>query len=836
MDFSELTTLSPAKVEEILFTDYEGLSEKEAQKRLIKYGENKIKFEETTWKHILFRQFKSPFVYLLFFAFILSFALGERLDALMILLFVGINAGLGFYQEWRSEKTVKLLKKYLIGKINVIRGGQEKLQDATQLVPGDLIVLEPGDIIPADVRFIETFNLSVDESVLTGESQPITKYGEALKAETDKIYKADNIGFSGTTISAGRAKAYVFSTGQETSYAKIVKITSGIERKSSFEDEIAKFSKFTLIVVVATLLFVIITSLAIKPNPSATELILFSIALAVSVIPEALPVVTTFSMSIGAFDLARKSVVVKRLTSINDLGAIEVLATDKTGTLTENKLKVEDMLGDDKDDLILFANLASFLRKTSKNQGNIAFDLALFNKLSRREKLKFESFERLIDLPFDSVRRRVGALVKNGNLKTLIVRGAPEEIIKMCKNVKYSSQILDWTRNKGKEGKRVLAVAVRVANKANLKNINNFECEMTFCGLISFADPIKQSAYEAISVAQKLGVAVKILTGDGPEVAGLVATEIGLIDSDDKVLTGEAFDKMSIAEKHNAVDKYHVFARIVPEQKYQIVSLLKEKYYVGFLGEGINDAPALKASDCAIVVAGASDIARETADIVLLKSDLKVILDGIEEGRKVFANTSKYITATMASNFGNFFAVAFISLTIDFLPMLPLQILLVNLLSDFPMIMVATDNVDEAAVKVPRKYNLKSFATSAILFGLISTVFDFVFFGTFYPRGEKVLQTSWFIGSILTELLFLFSIRTKSFFLKTKAPSKTLMVLTSLAIFLTISIPFTTLGASVFGFKRPQIGDLSIILIIVVVYLAVTESFKLLTVKFNKLN
>ena len=643
MDFSEFTGLTTSSIFTELQTSLTGLTAAESNARLKKYGENKITSREVTSWQILVRQFKSPFVYLLFISFLILLLLGEMIDAFMILLFVGINASLGFYQEYKSESAVKLLKKYLVAKIKVRRDGVETNIETRFLVEGDLITLEPGDIIPADVRFIKTYNLTADEEVLTGESQPVQKFADPIKKHIKEIYEAENIGFSGTTIAGGKAEAVVFATGGSTNYAKIVELTSGAERESTFEKELGRFSKFTLLVVLATLIFIVVTSVAIKPNPSFIELALFSIALAVSVIPEALPVVTTFSLSIGAVSLAKKNVIVKRLSAIEDLGALEVLASDKTGTLTENKLTIIDVYSKDKDECILKANLASGDLALSRNVQNNAFDIALSVKLDELGgRYRLNLYEKIDEIPFDPNRRRVTVVIADHTDTYIVTRGSPEDILAICKlSDKGRKKLLEWTRSMGEKGKRVLAVAECKLNQKDAKDILKCENNLKFLGLITFSDPIKESAYVAISSAKKLGVRVMILTGDSPEVAVSVARQVKLITSYDDVITGSEFEELSVTEKHKAVEKYQVFARVTPQQKYDIIKLLQEKYSVGFLGEGINDAPALKISDVAIVVDGASDVAREASDIVLLERSLKVILDGIEGGRKVFENTSK---------------------------------------------------------------------------------------------------------------------------------------------------------------------------------------------------
>jgi Mg2+-importing ATPase len=366
---------------------------------------------------------------------------------------------------------------------------------------------------------------------------------------------------------------------------------------------------------------------------------------------------------------------------------------------------------------MLYANMASSYAKTNRNQGNRAFEETLFSELTESEKEALQEYKRIEEFPFDPERKRASSVMQHNGKLEIVVRGAPEEILELVAHTQKidKKDIQNWISEKGKKGVRVLAIAKRTIEKDETGNVQKLESDLELLGFIGFLDPIKKTTPDAIKKAKLLGVQVKIVTGDSPEVAGAVAFETGLIDTLDMVITGSAFEKLDSNEQHEAVKKYHVFARVTPSQKYKIIELLREHFQVGFLGEGINDAPALKASNVGLVVNDASDIARDASDVVLLDKSLSVIIDGIREGRAVFANTNKYITATLSSNFGNFFAVAIVSLIIDFLPMLPLQILLVNLLSDFPMISIATDSVDPENIETPSKYSIKNFAFIALL-------------------------------------------------------------------------------------------------------------------------
>lgn len=804
-------------------TSLNGLSQNEAEKRILEYGRNEIGSNQTGWVSILLRQFKSPFFYLLLLAFGVSLSLGEKLDAYMILAFVLINAVLGFFQEYRSEQTVALLKKYIASKVQAIRNGKETLVEAAELVPGDIILLAPGDIIPGDVRIVDSYDLTIDESVLTGESEPVAKG------------MSETICFSGSTVASGKGKAVVFATGENTKYGDIARLATQTKKESTFEKELGRLSKFILVLVTVTLIFVVGANSLVKNSFHLIEFLLFAIALSVSVIPEALPVVTTFSLSIGARHLAKRSVVVKRLSAIEDLGSIELLCSDKTGTLTENVLEVSGVSGDDPVSVLVFASLASTYSPDSRNAGNNAFEVAIGKELGNLRKVALlGKYKRVHEIPFDPERKRTTALVQKGKESYVISRGAPEAILPLCAiSKKEKREMEEWISERGRLGIRVLAVANKGVKMGEVGSqvLEKEEKAMDLLGFIAFTDPIKKSTFDALTKAKALGVQVKILTGDSPLVAGAVAKEIGLIDNPEDVITGDEFEKLTNQKQHEEVLKHHVFARVTPQQKYKIIELLKEKHEVGFLGEGINDAPALKISNVAMVVQSASDVAREASDIVLLDRSLSVIIDGIHEGRAVFANTSKYIMTTLSANFGNFFAVAIVSLIIDYLPMLPLQILLVNLLSDFPMISVATDTVDSSEVATPNRYDLKTFAFLSILLGVVSTFFDFVFFASFQHAGASVLQTNWFIGSILTELIFIFSARTRKFFARAKFPSWSLIVLAIIAAEATISIPYTGIGHNIFKFTSPTPQMMGIILGIVGIYFVTTEAVKLLYYK-----
>lgn len=802
-----------------------GLASQEAESRLVQTGYNEITARQVQWWEIVLRQFKSAFIYLLLVAAVIVFAVGEHLDAGVIIGFVIINAALGFYQEYKSERALRALQQFIAPRAKVKRDATWRTIDSRHLVPGDIIDLETGDAVPADVRVISTHNLFVNETTLTGESVPVPKRPDALAAEPQGVYESHNLCFSGTSVVEGDATAVVLETGARTAMGTIAKLTVETTKESEFSKGVGQFSRFILRLILITLVVVFVANLLLKgEGASVIELVVFAIALVVSVIPEALPVVTTVSLSRGALLLAKQGVVVKRLTAIEDIGSIEVLCSDKTGTLTENALTITEMSPGAHPDLLYYAALtvAEIEEKTEP------FDIAISEAAQRRNVAQGKKPARLAEIPFDPQRRRNAVLLREATQTVMVVRGAPEEIMRLSPALAEPEQqaLAAWLSEKGQAGERTIAIARRILppNTATISAAD--EQNLEFLGAMAFTDPIKPTAYDAVRKAKELGVSIKIITGDNPEVAGAVGAKIGLLDDPARVVSGSDLMAMSPEARSQAIVEHAVIARVTPEQKYEIIQTLQGFFTVGFLGEGINDAPALKLAGVSLVVNSAADIAREAADIILLKENLEVIIDGIRSGRAVFANSIKYLKATLASNFGNFYAIAIGSLFIDFLPMLPLQILLVNLLSDFPMISIAADTVDKSELGKPRKYDVKEIVLISTLLGVVSTVFDFMFFAVFVRQGAPILQTNWFMGSILTELMFLFSIRSKLPFYRASRPSWYVLGLTAAAFALTIFLPYTSIGQTVFHFMPPTAAHLGTILGLVGAYFLCSELVK----------
>ena len=830
MNFSKYTIKNAKEVLDDLATNEGGLSVTETEKRLKIHGFNEVRGREFNSLNIFLRQFKSPFFFLLFIATLVAFFVGEKIDALVILAFIFINVLLGFFQEARAEKAVSLLKKFIPSNIKVLRDGKEKIIDKRFLVPGDIVLLEAGDIIPADLRILKIENFVIDESVLTGESAPIPKIADALSKEVKEVFEAKNIAFAGTSVISGEAKGVVIGTGKGAVFGEITKLISGISKESVYEKELFKFSRLILKMVVVSIVFIFLANLIIRGTTNFFEFLLFSIALIVSIIPEALPLVVTFSLSRGALKLAKKKVVVKRLSAVEDLGDIEILCSDKTGTLTENKLRLEGVFAADKEKCFLYGLLSSAYMEDDAQSVSNPFDIAIFDGAPEKTRQAIKKFKEISEASFDPLRLRNSVLVEDENKNLiLIVRGAPETILKLSSKTEGNLEIpkiKEETEKEGRTGKRILAVAYKTFTKSSF--CEEDERDLRFLGYFSFSDPLKESTKQAIHLSKKAGLKIKIITGDAKEVAGQIAVEIGLIKDENKVILGEEIDYLPSDDFDKACEEFSVFARISPQTKYRIVSALQKKYEVGFLGEGINDAPALNVANLAIVVDGAADISHEVSDIVLLEKDLKVIVDGILQGRNIFSNINKYIKCTLASNFGNFYSIALISLAIPFLPMLPIQILLVNLLSDFPLISVASDRVDVEELRKPKYYQLSRVIFLIIFLAVVSTIFDFIFFGLFHKVEAPLLQTLWFIESILTEIALIFSIRTSHFFLKTKAPSVPLVIISIFTVLATVFLPFTNFGKEFFHFVLPPIPSLLTVFGLVISYFFVSEAVKLL--------
>lgn len=830
MKIFSYATQSNQEILDTLATTLEsGLPRTVAQARQLQYGKNAVETIKVEWWRTLLAQLMSPLMYLLLFSAFLSYLLGESGNSVTILVMISINAFMGFRQEFKAETAVQLLNKYLVSWSTVRRDGRELTLKSDDLVPGDIVIVQPGDIIPADIRFLYEYNLMVNESALSGEAIPARKTSKVLEHAVQHVHQAQNLGFAGTTVESGKGVGVVVAIGEGTSLGAIAQIVRDTEQVSGFNQAIAAFCSFIIkMMVVAVSLTFIIHFIAHRGTMTLAEIGMFSIAMAVSAIPEILPIITTILLSRSALKLARQSVVVKRLSAIEDLGNIEILCTDKTGTLTENHLTVAGVFGVDPANVLKHALWCAAPTSSKATGLRTAYDEALINYFSDQKELSLNHYQPIHEIPFTPERRRSGAVIQVDNRYEYVVRGATEAIIGSCESATVNLQaVQEWIACEEKLGHRVLAIAKKSVEQLS-DQVAQIDSGFEFLGLIAFNDPIKRSAFSALEKAQELGVAIKIITGDSARVAGAVAYKMGLVKDVAAVVTGDMLEQADEAEQLRLIEAYDVFARIAPVQKLRIIQLLRRKFRVGFLGEGINDAPALRIASVGIVVDNATDVAKSAADIVLLQKSLRAIVNGISEGRAVFANTVKYIRTKLASNISNFSTITFAAIFLDFLPMLPIQIILLDLFSDLGMMAIATDTVEANELQRPQGYTVRGIVSFIIVLGLTSSLFDFLMFWVFAGQAHAVIQTNWFIFSYFTQVLFFISVRTKVFVLKAQPVSRSWLSIVACTGCGVLILPFTTVGVETFKFVPPTAWNLACLLIILVFFFITIEAVKLL--------
>jgi Mg2+-importing ATPase len=819
----EAARLPPAEVLARTESTAAGLSDQEHTHRLAAYGPNAIRSHGATPFAILWRQLRNPLLILLAAATVVSFLTGEHTDALIIMGIVALSVGLGFFNEFRSERVVEALHNSIRHRTLVVRGGAAIAVDVTDLVPGDVVLLRTGDLVPADLRLLEARELEADEAVLTGEAMPRTKSADADSGSDLVALGLRSIAYMGTTIRGGSGKGVVVQTGSRTEFGKIALRLGERQPVTAFQRGLGAFS--TLLVRVTAVLAGSIFVLNIVLGRSVLESALFALAIAVGLTPQLLPAIVTVSLASGARILARKRVVVKRLISIEDLGNIEVLFTDKTGTLTEGRITFREAMdpsGKPSDAVRDLALIASSLGGPDSAASGNALDEALAEAGSPPQ-----GWERLDFLPFDHDRRLVSAIVRRPDGSTILVtKGAPESVLaRSVTPASQSQQLLDGLFS---QGARVVAVGTRPW-AGPPRCTTQDERDLELAGFITFLDAPKADAAVALQQLRALGVEVKIVTGDNPLVAVNVCRTLGLDPGD--TLTGPDIDKLSDDELRSRIPGVGVFARVSPEQKSRIIEAQQRAGKdVGFLGDGVNDAVALRDADVGISVDSGSDVAKDAADIVMLGKDLNILAGGVLEGRRIFSNTMKYVLMGTSSNFGNMFSAAAGSLLLDFLPMTPTQILLNNLLYDTGEMTIPTDNVDAELLERPAQWDIRLIRRFMMFFGPISSVFDFITFGVmlfvFHARGS-LFQTAWFTESLCTQSLVIFAIRTRRVPFFRSRPSAWLVAGTLGSVTVGLILPFTPI-APWFGFSPLPAAFLAILFAMVVVYMVLVEVGKTL--------
>ncbi|MFH8107511.1 MAG: magnesium-translocating P-type ATPase [Candidatus Aenigmatarchaeota archaeon] len=810
----------------------DGLSSEEAEKRLKIYGLNDIpkRLENSAFKLFL-NQFKNPLLILLFIAALIAYFTQSVLEALIITLILLINSLLSFFQEYKSELALRKLCKYIRYHAKVLRNGNLEKIDTRYLVPGDIVIIETGDRIPADLRIIEADELEIDESLVTGEFYPVVKDTQPIPMKKIEPQSMKNMAFMGTLVKNGKGKGIVVSTGMKSTFGKIAGYLQAEKELTSYQRNIIKLSRFLLGLVILGVIFIFIINSII--GKETIDTLLFSLALAVGIVPEALPIIITIGLSRGAMKMTSMGVITKKLAAIEDLGNMDILCIDKTGTLTQNKIKLADYMnldGNKDEEIVILASTAlSVIEKRGRFIGN-SIDVAI-GEFARKISKK-NSYEIIDTIPFDYTRKRMSSIIKYENDYLLVCKGAPESIVSICSKMKKHNKVIKLDKifaeriinNLFEKGYRVIAVAEKPIKKKE-KYSKEDERDLTLLGFLCFTDPPKSGVKQTIEKLKEMGIEIKILTGDNAIVAKKVMKEVGIELKG--VLSGSEIDALDDESLAQAVEKNNLFVRLTPEMKVRIVNVLKRNgHVVGFLGDGVNDAPALRCADVGISVENGVDVAKEASNIILTRKSLKTILDGILEGRKTFCNTTKYIINTLSANLGNMTSLAIVSPFLDFLPMLPSQILLTNLITDGPLLSISGDNVDEEDLRKPKHWNINFIRKFCVIFGIISSIFDFTTMFTLILIGTsiEVFRTGWFLESVLSEILITFAIRTRKRFYKSK-PGKILIFSSLVFGLLTFVIIYSPLG-NFFDFISLEFQFLLTIVLILITYFFIVEICK----------
>lgn len=796
-----------------------GLSIQEIKKLRKQYGLNTLQDDQVQHRAVkaFLIRFKNPLVIILIFAATLSLFFGDRASFFIITTIVLLSVTLDFVNTYRSEKAADALKDKVRVRVNVIRYGKEHQIPSIDLVPGDVVRLAAGKVIPADGEIIEGNDLSANESSLTGESFPQTKPIGATV-------------YMGSGVVSGSGLMKVTKIGHSTKFAKIAKSLQSSKRVTEFESEISKFSMLIIKITFALVVFVLVVNIVFQRNP--LESVLFALALAVGLTPELLPLIINLNLTKGSLKMAHEGVIVKQLSAVQNFGSMDVLCTDKTGTLTENKIKLVkyvDGFGHDSDQVLKIGYITSSLTTSFANP--------LDSAVRAGYKMDISMYQKIDEIPFDFERKREAVVIhhKDQAKRYLYVEGAPEEVLKISTFYQTQSQHLNESSIKeikrvydalSKQGFRVLSVATKQIGLEKRYDPAD-EKDMIFHGFLAFLDPAKASVSETLQRMELLGITTKIITGDNGYVTEKIAHDIGLKVTG--ILNGDQIQRMSMVQLASAVEHTTIFARVNPEQKLAIIQALQRRgHIVGYMGDGINDAPSLKMADVSVSVDNAVDVAKDAADFILLRKNLHELVNGVEEGRKTFSNTMKYLRMSLSSNFGNMFSMAGASLFLPFLPMLATQILLNNLLYDVSQFAIPLDNVDGGEILKPHTMNLKGIKKFMWSYGLLSSAFDFITFGVLifiFHANQATFQAGWFIESIMTQVLVVYIIRTRLVPFRDSLPARAL-VISTLGIIGAAFIVILTPIRDIFKFGLLMPAQIGTLVMIVALYLVLAEVLK----------
>jgi Mg2+-importing ATPase len=817
---------------ETFHTSLQGLSSGEVESRRSTYGPNQVVREK---RLAAIRQFadqlKNPLIIILLFAAVLSIFLGELVDALIIIIIVFLSVFIDFFQEYRAERAVELLKEKISTMATVTRGGTRQDVHLSELVPGDIIILSAGDIVPADARVLLARDFFVDQSALTGESFPVEKTAQERQGMEPDPSGREQYLFMSSPVVSGSATAIVVKTGMTTEYGKIAERLTARPPETEFERGLKQFSYLVTRIIFVLVIFVFFTNTLFQHG--VLNSLLFAVALAVGLTPELLPMILTVNLAKGALAMSEKGVIVKHLASIQNFGSMDVLCTDKTGTLTENRISLiyhVDAERNSSDQVLLYSFLNSYHQTGMKSP----LDEAILTETG----VEIGQYRKIDEIPFDFIRKRISVVVEKDGGRTLISKGAPEEILKLCTRISRGNGeepfTGDWQKQAvalydtfSGEGFRILAVASKKITDERTTYSVEDETDLTFHGFVAFIDPPKETAHESLVMLHDAGIDVKIITGDNELVTRHICATLDFPIT--RIIEGNEIASMDSDTLASAVEQANIFARVSPPQKERIIrALMKNNHVVGYMGDGINDAPSLRAADIGITVDNAVDIAKESADIVLLKKDLRVLRDGILEGRKTFGNTMKYIMMGTSSNFGNMISVAAASLFLPFLPLLPVQILLNNLLYDLSQSTIPTDSVDGEYVLAPKRWDIGFIKKFLLVFGPVSSLFDILTFLTLifvFHAPMELFRTVWFLESLCTQTFIIFAIRTRRVPFYKSRPSRFLILSSILVVMAGIAITFTPLGA-LFGFVPLTLPYFLLIGVLVAGYIVVVELVK----------